>query len=79
MTMKIRMHTYVAGYTLLTNVSKRKPTSSLRPYPNMLFFSMNQLALSPVAICKVFCCAIKRIKNSTSAGASRFSAVPPTV
>ena len=45
----------------------------------MLFFTMNQLALSPVYICRVFWLAIKRTKNSTSAGASRLSAVPPMV
>ena len=40
---------------------------------------MNQLAASPVAICRVFWLAIMRMKKRTSAGAKRFSAVPPTV
>ena len=40
---------------------------------------MNQLAESPVAICRVFWLAMMRIRNSTRAGAIRFSAVPPMV
>ena len=40
---------------------------------------MNQLAESPSAICRVFWLAMMRMKNSTRAGASRFSAVPPMV
>ena len=40
---------------------------------------MNQLAESPVAICRVFWLAMMRIRNSTRAGAIRFRAVPPMV
>lgn len=40
---------------------------------------MNQLAASPSAICRVFWLAMMRMKNSTRAGAIRFSAVPPMV
>ena len=40
---------------------------------------MNQLAASPVAICRVFWLAMIRMRNSTRAGAIRFSAVPPMV
>ena len=45
----------------------------------MVFLIMNQLAESPVYICRVFWLAIRRMKNSTSAGAIRFRAVPPMV
>ena len=47
--------------------------------PSVVFLIMNQLAESPVAICRVFWLAIMRIRNSTSAGAIRFRAVPPMV
>ena len=47
--------------------------------PSVLFLIMNQLAESPLAILRVFWLAMTRMKNSTSAGASRLSAVPPMV
>ena len=47
--------------------------------PSVDFLIMNQLAASPVSICSVFWLAMMRMKNSTSAGAIRFSAVPPMV
>ena len=47
--------------------------------PSVLFLIMNQLAESPLAMLRVFWLAMMRMKNSTSAGASRLSAVPPMV
>ena len=40
---------------------------------------MNQVAESPLSSSSWFCLAMMRTKNSTRAGASIFSAVPPMV
>ncbi len=64
---------------MLTNVSPKKPRSVLLSMPSVDFLIMNQLAASPVSIWSVFWLAMMRMKNSTSAGAIRFSAVPPMV
>ena len=61
------------------NVSPRKPRSVLLSMPSVDFLIMNQLAASPVSIWSVFWLAMMRMKNSTSAGAIRLSAVPPMV
>ena len=64
---------------MFRKVSPKKPRSVFLSMPRVDFLIINQLAESPVAICRVFWLAMMRTRNSTSAGAIMFSAVPPIV
>ena len=63
----------------MRKVSWKKFSSAVLSKPSIVFFIMNQEAESPLSSSSWFCLAMRRTRNSTSAGASMFSAVPPMV